>query len=441
MRLQAGLASFAAAALAACSPRPGPAPIPTHDAGADGGDGGGGAGAGFTITPLDTDAPGATSLAISAAGSKIGVAYFVQKVESVWTPDGGFGTYELRYVEPGSAPELVATVHNDYGVSLAFTSQGKPVIAYLGGQSNNGTYWLDSDLAIATRNGTSWTSVIAQGDSLPGDNGNVVGLYPALAIGPGDQIFAAHRDVHYGQFPVQDWERSSVGIVQGAPSGFTASLAVDGTKTESGDNVPKGSGGLNSLVLANGAPAIAWSLMASGPRSTPTQLWFTRQKNGAFDAIHPTLIKKDLGDAVAGPSLAWHRDAGYGIACEDRAARQLYYFSSADGDDWTSVAPQRVSGLGTSGWWPSLAFDPDGLPNIAFFNCSNRAGVAESACDLHELVLATQPPDQVWSNALPRVVDAAGGYLPRLAYVNGKAAIAYKSMDAKHTTLELALEK
>lgn len=440
MRSQAGLALFAAAALAACTQPPEPIRIPTHDGGVGGSDGGGGAGAGFTITHLDTDAPGATSLAIAASGSKIGVAYFVQKVESVWTPDGGFGTYELRYIEPGSELELVATVHNDYGVSLAFTSQGKPVIAYLGGLSNNGTYWLDSDLAIATRNGKSWSSVIAQGDSLPGDNGNVVGLYPALAIGSGDRIFAAYRDVHYGQFDVQDWKRSSVGIVQGAPSGLTASLAVDGTKTESGDGVPEGSGGLNSLALAKGAPAIAWSLMASGPRSTPTQLWFTRQKDGAFDATHPTLVKKDLGDTVAGPSLAWHQDAGYGIACEDRAARQLYYFSSADGDDW-SVAPQSVSGLGTSGWWPSLAFDSDGLPNIAFFNCSDRAGVAESACDLHELVLATQPPDQVWSNALPRVVDAAGGYLPRLAYVNGKAAIAYKSMDAKHTTLELALEK
>jgi hypothetical protein len=440
MRSRAGLALFLTAALAACTSSPEPVPIPTHDGGADGGSGGG-ADAGFSITQLDTDAPGATSLAIAASGSKIGVAYLVQKVESVWTPDGGFeGTYELRYIEPGGAPELVSTVHNDYGVSLAFTSQGEPVIAYLGGQSNNGTYWLDSDLEISKRNGTSWTSVIAQGDSLPSNSGNVVGLYPALAIGSGDRIFAAHRDVHYGQFAVQDWERSGIDIVQGALGGLAASLAVDGSNVESQASVPKGSGGLNSLVLANGAPAIAWSLMASGPRSTPTQLWFTRQKNGAFDATHPTLVKKDLVDTVAGPSLAWHRNAGYGIACEDRAARQLYYFSSADGDDWTSVAPQRVSGLGTSGWWPSLAFDANGLPNIAFFNCSNRAGVAENACDLHELVLATQPPDQVWSNALPRVVDSAGGFLPRLVYVNGKAAIAYKTTDAKHTTLKLALE-
>lgn len=441
MRPQAALVLFSSMVALACSSG-GPVPIPTRDAGADGGGGGGGSDAGFTITELDKNASGSTSLAIAVSGSKVGVAYFVQKVEAVWTPDGGFGSYDLKYVEQGGSPETVATVHNDYGVSLAYTSQGRPVIAYLGGESNEGTYWLESDLAIATKNGASWSSAVAQGDSLPGGSGSVVGLYPAMAIGAGDTIFAAYRDVHYGQFTVQDWERSSIDFVQGSLGALSASLAVDGSNVESQASVPKGSGGLNSLVLANGQPAIAWSLMAAGPRSTPTQLWFTRQKSGAFDTTHPTIVKKDIGDSVAGPSLAWEPMSGaYGIACEDRSIRQLYYFSSADGDDWTTVAPQRVSGLGTSGWWPSLAFDSNGLPNIAYYNCSDRTGVNESQCDLHQLVLARQPPDQIWSNAIPRVVDPAGGYRPHLAYVNGKAAIAYKSIDTKHTTLKLAIEQ
>jgi hypothetical protein len=436
--MQAGLALLSVLAMWGCSSSE-KVPI-QFDAGSDAGSDGGG-NAAFTFSVLDPDAPGTTSMAIASSGSKIGVAYFVELANG--SADAGY--YELRYVEPGQQPQKVRTanaaypysVHNDYGVSLAFTSAGNPVIAYLGGNSNGGTYWLESDLAIATRSGSTWTSAVAAADSIGG--GEVVGLYPALGIGPNDQLFAAYRDVHYGQFPVQDWQHSNLEIATGQLGGLTASLAVNGANgggINPGDP-PAGNGGVNSLVVAGGEPAIAYSLMSGGARDTPVGVWFTRRKAGAFATIQPKRVTKDIANAVAGPSLAWDATSGYGIACEDRTKQTLYYFHSADGDDWTA-APMNVWGLGTGGWWPSLAFDPSGTPTIAFYFCSDRSGVQQCPEAEDELKVARLLPSDQWAL---QTVDTDGAYLPRLTFAGGKAAVAYKSTDTKHQTLKLAVER
>ncbi len=458
MRTQAGLALLGAIAALGCSGN-GPIPIP-FDAGMDGGSTGSDGGT-FTVTVLDSNAPGTTSLAIASFGSKVGVAYVVE-VGSVGTGqvcnadagcypmpvcNSGAGCYEVRYVEPGSQPQKVATLHNgyDYGVSLAFTAAGAPVVGYLGGDSNNGDFWLESDMVLATPNGSGpWAVTRAAQDGLGKFAGTVVGLYSSIAVASG-KVYAAYRDVHRGQFPNQDYEHSCLDFAEGQlGGGFTQNGASDCSDVQGGLS---GFGGNNSLALGPGGEvAIASNTMPGGANDTAALLYFTHRKSGAgtftpMKRVDATIGQNGSGiaDAQRGPSLAWNSTAGYGIACEDRSTEQiLYYFSSPDGDNW-SKAPSNVYGSGKGGWWPSLAFDPGGAPNIAFYVCSTAA---TGACQAHELWIASQLPSSDWVH---RTVDSEGGYLPRMTYAGGKAAIAYKSMNGTHNdagnTLKLALEK
>ncbi len=53
------------------------------------------------------------------------------------------------------------------------------------------------------------------------NEGSVVGLWPTLLFDGGTAIMA-YRDVHFGQFPVQDWAGADVKLCQGTPQNWTS---------------------------------------------------------------------------------------------------------------------------------------------------------------------------------------------------------------------------
>ncbi len=442
MQKKSGLALFGVALALGCSQNGERVKI-SYDAGTDGGSNSLDAGSAFTVTVLDTDAPGTTSIAIASSESKVGVAYVVPLANG--STDAGM--YEVRYVEPGSQPQKVATLHTgyDYGVSLAFTAAGTPVVGYLGGASNNGTYWYESDMALASPNGGGvWSVTLAAQDGLGYFAGNVVGLNSSIAAAPSGDIYAAYRDVHRGQFPNQDYEHSCLDFAVGRLNGtFTQTGASDCTETQGG---LEGFGANNSLTLGEGAePAIASNIMSAGTNDVAAQLYFTHRKNGTFSAMKRLDTSIPIADAKRGPSLSYNSEGtygfptGYGIAVEDRTKQTVYYYRSDDGDTWDTQV--NVWGSGFGGWWPSLAYDSAGAPNIAFYYCSDPGG-SISQCLVHQLWLSTLIPSGDWQR---QVIDPQGGYLPRLTYFNGKAAVAYKSMNSTYSdaanVLMLAIEK
>jgi hypothetical protein len=408
--------------LAACPEDP--RPPGADDAGfeADGGVADGGA---FEVAVLDSEAAGQTPLSIAVAGERIGVAYFAET--------GGSPSHELRFVEPGSPPQTVAEVDRVYGLSLAFGPDGEPRIAYLGGGDDGSVYWKQSDLALATRSGGVWSSVTLArngGEAASGfetsDFGVVVGLWPALALTEPGELFVAYRDVHGGQFPT-DYQHSDLEVVEGSPGSLRRSVAVLGA------NTLEGHGGMTSVTLAGGRPALAWSTQPGSQNDTPRGVWFARRGgDGGWGA--PEKLAGP-SDTRAGPSLSWREGLGFGIAFEDAGSGLLNYLESADGETWAPAEP--VHGDGTGGWYPSLAFGPDGEPAIAYYVCSLSAAASECKPEDDALLLKRRRAGMWPARAL--TVDSGGAWWPRLAWAGARAAIAYK--DPGCTVLKLAVQR
>ncbi len=418
------VAGLMAASLAGCSEgsegTPQDGGTGTHDAGpADSG------APQFELLVLDESAPGEYPIAVAVAGDRVGVAYFADT--------GGSPARQLRYVEPGSAPEAVADVDNVFGVSLAFDAEGAPLIAHLGGGSDESLYWKQSDLALSRRGASGWaTEVLAResGEVQTGietsDIGKVVGVNPALLVDEAGEIFVAHRDIHGGQFPT-DYQHSDIEVVEGRPGAWRRSMAVVGGDSEYGH------GGVMSGALADGLPALAWSAQPGSAMDNPQDVWFAR-RDASGEWTEPKLLKV-TGGTRAGPVLAWSSVTGYGIAVEDRSKGILSYLESANGTSWLPAEP--IVGAGTGGWYPSLAFAPEGEPVIAYYVCSNAS--AATVCNPSEdaLVLKRRRGG-VWP-AREEVVDPEGASWPRLALAGSKAVVAYK--DPERTVLKVAVEK
>lgn len=381
----------------------------------------GGSESAWQHTVLDPDAAGDGQLAMAISGERVGVAYFARVGDAC----------ELRYVEEGGQPEVIATVENTFGVSLAYDSKGDPIVAWLGGEAF-GMFWTESDLAVATRSGGTWTTevVVRTGDQavsgIPtSDLGDVVGLWPAIAVGPDDRLFVAYRDVHFGQFGVQDYQHSDLELAEGRPGNWTLSVPAPG------GNSTVGFGAMNSIVLVEDEPAIVFTAQPGSATDNPKDVYFLRRSGGTWS--HPTQIFTS-GDTRFGPSFAWAEGLGFAVAVEDAGKGILSYLESADGETWRT--PDPVHGSGTGGWYPTLAIDPElKEPAIAYYNCSVRGGAQTCPAAEDELVLAQRRFDQ-W---IKQTVDAEGGWSPKLAFAGPRAVVVYKDVERK--TLRMAKQR
>jgi hypothetical protein len=162
-------------------------------------------------------------------------------------------------------------------------------------------------------------------------------------------------------------------------------------------------------------------------------VWFQRRLGGSWSA--PQQLS-DSTDTQTGASLAWDSTAGYGLAVYDGSSRSLRLRGSVDGVTWDLA--DEVYGAGSGGWYPSLAFDHQHDPNVAYYVCSPMDGVAPSECpeSADELVVARRSGGG-WSSLR---VDAAGGYAPKLGvFADGKRFVVYR--DPRSGAVKLATER
>ncbi|WP_224242060.1 hypothetical protein [Hyalangium gracile] len=394
----------------------------------------------FTRLTLESSATDQLPLSLAVGPNDVvGVAYFFRVAEK---------QYEIRYIQVDngqvSQPERVATVQLVYGLSLAFDSAGKPAIAYLGGQSDDSVFWLQSDAAVAFRSGPNqWTESVAvrTGDQAPAgnmvsDRGFLVGLNPALVFN-GTQAFVAYRDGHDGQFPQQDWAGSDLEIAVGGPAGWTPRVVA------AGGNDKQAYGGHISMVMANGQPALVHDQVFGSAEGTGSNVLF--QRRNADGSWTPPFKVQGVSNTQQGASLAWDATLGYGIAVLERSTSRLT-FTECKGNtasrctvaaDW--LAPDPVYEAGSGGWYPSLAIDPKTHdPSIAFYICSNSPGVNEGSCNANddELRVTTR----IEGNWREQLVDAGGGVFPKMGYLSsGQRVIAYRVPNTG--VLKLAVER
>ena len=392
-----------------------------------------------TITTLDSSSMDPNLYLSMAIGpnDRVGVAYF-KGVDST--------NFEIRYVEwqngvvsgsqklPPSGSTTGNAMQRVIGLSLAFQSNGQPAVAYLGG-GDDGTmspYWHQSDTAVSFRqtDGTTWVEDIAarmsaDGPTLCGNPvsdsslGFVVGLFPALKF-IGSTAYVAYRDVHQGQFPQQDWNGSDLKLATGNIGSWSRQPII------CGGNDKKAYGGHSQMIIgAQGQLAMVSDEIFDSSDGTGANVLFSRRNaDGSWTSTPWNAPALQITNTQKGPSLAYDSTLGYAIAVVERATNTLLFTSSSNGSIWTQQDPVFQSGTG--GWYPSIAVDPSSHePTIAFYVCSQRAGIAEDSCPPAERQLRVAY--RVLGNWRQALIDSQGGVLPKLGYLsNGKRVIAYR---------------
>jgi len=418
------ISAFALIGLAACSP----GSVNNPDGGDPGNDGGPNPDAG-TIVTLDPSAMEIAPIAMAIGSSnQVGVAYFKNVAPTITDAGQQIANYEIRYLEWQSGAvtipsEKIQTVQRVSGVSVAFQNSGRPAATYLGGDSKGSLYWLQSNVAISYRqtNG-SWTEEIAvrySNEAICGnpvsDVGNVVGLHPAIAF-DGGTTYVAYRDVHFGEFPVGDWDGSDLELVYGSPGAWTHAPVI------CGGNDKLAWGGHNQMLMVQGQPAIVSDQLFDSETALGVNVNFTwRRSDGTWISKLPVM---QIANTQVGPSFAYDSTLGFAVAAVDRSSDTLFFSSSHDGIQWTVKDPAYQSGTG--GWYPSVAVDPSTHePSIAYYFCSSTPGVSEGNCPAtqNELRIAARVLGN-WRNIR---IDSQGGVLPKLGFLStGKRVIVYR---------------
>ena len=305
------------------------------------------------------------------------------------------------------------------GVGLAFDKTGAPVLAYTGGPSGSMRCGA-SDLMLASVSGgvlgtPSDIAANSQSSGMPADQavncsaqnvcnqGDATGYWPAVALDPfSGNLAVAFRDLHFG-FADTDLNSSDVEFaIGGAYSIYTVDVA-------------RGGGSYIRLGFSpTGKAAVVHYNM------TKPAIWLDHQTDQGWESqqLFVGTIHEQLGFAVSSQGL-------HALAYCDDTRQLLTYSESSDGSTWT--APVDVDRDGVTGFYPSLAFDDNGNPAIAYYRC-NDYGVG-TGCDLNKdgLYLARRNAG-IWKTQ--KIAGDSGvseGQYTALAFVNGKAVIAFQS--------------
>lgn len=380
-----------------------------------------------------------------APDGRIGVAYY-------WDVNSTSKRIGYLEVETDGSTRAISLTPADGGVSRAsqlgitFDDGGNAHVAYFGNDpelvepietvgGDGGQFWFESDLAVATitpqgalsteypaTNGFDYT---ACGNPVSDRDSPVVGYSPAIAV-QGDQIVVVHRNLHGGQFPVQDYARSDFDATVGTPGNWSSTAAICGSDTGAG-LVDQGFGQASSVAVL-GDTLLAVTGGQTDIDGTVKNLFAVTYSNGAWGAAHalfantnPPLAPND----GAGPRVAADPTAGFGLTWSNLTNSILYYASSADGQTWSSH--ENVFGAGTGGWYPSLAFDPiSHQPVVAYYVCSQEPGVNAGSCPApeDELRVSRRRTDGTWA---PITVDPEGGAYPTLLFNGGQMVVVYRA--------------
>jgi hypothetical protein len=295
---------------------------------------------------------------------------------------------------------------------------------------------------LSYRTGGTWNTTVvavlsneATGATSPVSNaGFLVGIDSAIVF-DGSTVYVAWRDCHSGQFQQQDFAGSDFEAARGTLAGFSEKRIV---ASADGTNVDKsGYGSHSRMLVAGGQPVVigdrnvqSWN----GPGRDV--VFYRRNTDGTWTLPVDVMGGTYIADTQLGPSMAYDPVLGYAVAVTDGAQSELSFTRSSDGVTWDVPVPLVNSG--TSGWYPSIAVDPeDHEPNIAYYHCDPQSG--RSAADCRVLYDELRIIYRTYGNWRNRVVDPAGGWGPRLFFLStGKRVVVYR--DPRSYAVKIAVE-
>jgi hypothetical protein len=385
-------------------------------------------GATFTVFDLPECGQAGYQTVASANGSKVAFATLASTSRTatcaIENRTASAPVYDICVVLPtatGFAGSIAAS--QPYaammGVGITLDKSGEPVLAYTGGPSADFRCGASDMLMASVSGGKLGTpSTIAAGSQstgMPADQaincaaqdvcnqGDATGYWPSIARDPASgTLGVAFRDLHFG-FANDDFASSDVEFARGP--GY-AVYTVD---------VARGGGTYNRLAFSPTGKAAVVHYRLDQP--TVWLDWETAQ-GWSSQQLFTGKIREQLGFGISAQGL-------YALAYFDEANKLLMYRESTDGETWTSA--ESVDRDGLTGYYPSLAFDDQGNPAIAYYRCGDY-GVGDG-CDARKdgLILAIRRQG-TWEVRKvvgdPSIYD---GLYSALAFVGGKAAIAYQS--------------
>jgi hypothetical protein len=305
------------------------------------------------------------------------------------------------------------------GVGLAVDKAGELMLAYTGGPSallRCGA----SDMLIANVSGGTVVApqtVAASSASggMPADQqvncaaqnvcnqGDATGYWPSIALDPASgNLGVAFRDLHFG-FADTDFASSDVEFALGP--GYSL-YTVD---------VARGGGTYNRLAFSPAGMAAVVHYVEAKPT-----IWLDWQTATGWKSqkLFANKIGEQLGFGISSQGL-------YALAYFDLNRQTLAYRESADGTTWTVA--EDVDRDGITGNFPSLAFDGQGNPAIAYYRCNDYG--ATGGCDTEKdgLYLARRL-NGVWvSRKISGESGITDGLYTALAFADGKAVIAFQT--------------
>jgi len=303
------------------------------------------------------------------------------------------------------------------GLPTIATTTGTPVmiglIAYCG--SHNAGFY--------TRSGGTWSLtelVTESGQASTGeagsDFGTVVGNWPALAFDPSGQPALAYRDVHTGSIQSDDARRADLEF-----SWQGRAIPVD---------FGRGAGIYNRILFdTQGRPNIAYYIPTEDLSESQLGVWVTRSSDqgatwesvklfntGTSEGPDPVL------DADGNLAVVLYH-SGNGRPQLVRLADETTF---ANAGTWTfeEIGDNRYD----EGYSPSIALSPSGRLAVAYYRCTRSVeGLGECNPAEDAVVFAYETEEGSWEQEVIDVGDTGlCGTSPSLAFdANGLPVIAY----------------
>jgi hypothetical protein len=235
------------------------------------------------------------------------------------------------------------------------------------------------------------------------NQGDATGYWPSLAIDPSSGNFGvAFRDLHFG-FADTDYASSDVEFALGP--GFSV-YTVD---------VARGGGAYNRLAFSPTGMAAVVHYVESKPT-----IWLDWQTASGWKS--QKLFEKKTGEQLG---FAISNQGLYALAYFDGTLQTLAYRESADGTTWTKA--EEVDRDGIVGNFPSLAFDGQGQPAIAYYRCNDYGATNGCSTEKDGLYLARRLNGTWLTRKVSSESGISDGLYTALAFVDGKAVIAFQT--------------
>lgn len=333
-------------------------------------------------------------------------------------PLGG-GNWTASLVE---APVVPLTPQ---GFDLKEDPQGRPSVAYLGGEPQM-QFCGGNDAVFSVRDGGTWTPETAgaeSGDSATGlpasDAGFVVGLWPALAFDANGNPALTYKDTHFGSMQHDDQYRADLEFALGGDSW-----------SHEAPDPGEGAGNYGSLLFDGEGRAVAfYAITIETQGNSRHGVWAARRETSGewtlvklhVGAIHRevvSLVAPGSGDLIA----AWYSEAEKAV----RLRRLSDHEQFADAGAWSDelVASNQYD----EGQFVSLALTPANQVALAYRRCKLLTATG-GGCDLNdEGVIFALDEGSYWSF---QVVDEAdigscGEYTSLDITDDGTAFISYR---------------